>query len=277
MKQVTTLVTHLFRKLLFSLPGLLAMLGMAAVWWLFFNPTDSGTPEFALLVLINGIFGFAASFILTLLLSNRIYRGENAPLFVRLSKRVFFLVAALIAVLLFVGLLQVILAAVAFIQPTGTEWIAGRWWEMPAVWLSLNLFAIMLAFHATDLVHSGWSRVLIFGLLTLLLFSQSMDVRSARWFSGRFSDFATFLSQRDMIRVSGWMRETAAWFNEKSLDVMEQIGVVFWPFRAISESVQNGAFNEATMLAPLILLLYAGILFILAADFLNHKDLHLLD
>jgi hypothetical protein len=49
-----------------------------------------------------------------------------------------------------------------------------------------------------------------------------------------------------------------------------------WPFRAIVDGV-TVSFDRTEALAPAFLLLYATILFLLAADFFATKDLHLIE
>ncbi len=42
--------------------------------------------------------------------------------------------------------------------------------SIPPMWISINLLASILAMHATDLVTTGWSRVVMFGFWLLLSF-----------------------------------------------------------------------------------------------------------
>jgi hypothetical protein len=49
--------------------------------------------------------------------------------------------------------------------------------------------------------------------------------------------------------------------------------LLFWPFKAVADATIQGVFNPTQALAPAIILLYAAILFMLAADLFATKDL----
>ena len=53
------------------------------------------------------------------------------------------------------------------------------------------------------------------------------------------------------------------------------LNIVFWPFRTIGEATINGYFTPAQALAPAVLVLYATILFLIAADLFASKDLEM--
>jgi hypothetical protein len=52
-------------------------------------------------------------------------------------------------------------------------------------------------------------------------------------------------------------------------------GIIFWPFSSIADASVTGYFSLSQALAPALLLLYATILFVLAADLFASKDLYL--
>ena len=68
-------------------------------------------------------------------------------------------------------------------------------------------------------------------------------------------------------RMSNWL------IGEGSGTLGDALGFVFWPFKAITDGTILGSFTLAQALAPAMLLLYATILFILAARYFSRKDL----
>ncbi len=277
MQRVSTLTRYLLGRQSRSVAGGIGVLSAAILWWIFFNPRGGSAPEMSMLTLIVGMYGFGLSFLMTLSTAAKVYRGDSAPLFVRLPSRIEFLTATMLCVATFTLFLQLILALVVFIQPGGVDFVFNQAIQIPPLWIALNLFAAVFAFHATDLVQSGWSRVWIFGVAAVLLFSQSADARTMGWLSKLLGNWATSAGQRGWTQIGTSLRQASNWAFESGLDFTEALGVVFWPFRAISKGALAGSFNSSQALAPAILLLYATILFLLAADFLAHKDLHLLD
>ena len=275
-QRIRVLSRFLFRRLLTSAAGALYILSAFAVWLIFFNPNDGRVPDGELFVLLVGMYGAILSFVVTLSLAARANSAESYAMFVRLPSRVEYLASVFWSAIKFVVLIQVLFVLVVLIQPNGPELSFGRIIEIPPLWLSVNILAIVLALHATDFVMSGWSRVYVFGILTLLLFSQSIDNRGIRWMADRFNGMASSASQRGWTDISRGLRDAATWVSANGLDFLSNtIGVVFWPFRAISSAVQDGMFDNAQALAPAILLLYATILFMLAADLFATKDLFL--
>jgi hypothetical protein len=53
------------------------------------------------------------------------------------------------------------------------------------------------------------------------------------------------------------------------------LNIVFWPFRAIGDATINGFFTPIEALAPAVLVFYASILFLIAADLFAAKDLEM--
>ncbi len=59
-------------------------------------------------------------------------------------------------------------------------------------------------------------------------------------------------------------------------NLIDQVfGLIFWPFSATANAIVNGSFTLVQALAPAIILLYATVLFILAATLFSRKDLYL--
>jgi hypothetical protein len=55
------------------------------------------------------------------------------------------------------------------------------------------------------------------------------------------------------------------------------LNIVFWPFEAIGDATINGYFTPVQALAPAVLVLYASILFLIAADLFASKDLEMIE
>lgn len=277
-QRVLTLSRYLFRSLTRSVVGGLYILSALALWLVFFNPTQSQVPESDYFVLLVAIFGGVLSFLVTLSLATRANRPESAPLITRLPSRVEYLAAIILSCLAFVLSLQIVLTIVVLVQPLGPTISPAKLAEIPPIWIAINIFMLVLALHASDFVMTGWSRIYVFAVLTVLLFSQSIDSRGVKWISDRLNGIAAFATRQQWVGVAQSARNMAIWVTNNGLEFANQtIGFVFWPFRAISEAVQEGFFDNAQALAPAILLLYATILFMLAADLFANKDLHFVE
>ncbi len=275
-QRVWTLARYLFSELTRSVTGLLYILSAAAFWWIAYNPRAGQVPEPDAFILLVGIYGLALAFLATLSIATKANSIESAPFLPRLPSRVEYLAAVLLAVLLFVFAIQGVLGIVIMVQPAGPEmgWLA--FMNVLPVWISADIFATVLALHATDFVMRGWSRVAVYATLAALLFSQSIDTRGLRWISDRLNGFASFLTRQQFNGFAQSVRNGANWMTTNGKTFFEEtVGFVFWPFEAISQAAQNGFFSRAQALAPAILLLYATILFMLAADFFATKDMQL--
>lgn len=277
-QRIFTLTGYLFRRLAFSLTGLLYVLAALAYWRVFFSPTEGRTPEADLFILMIGLFGLALTFLVTLSVANRANHAAGYPILVRLPSRVEYLIAVMSASLLFALLLQAVMALVVLAQPGGPDVSFGRLLEVPPIWLSADIFVSVLALHATDLVMKNWSRVQIYGILAGLLFSQSVSAGTLNWVAARLRRLGNvyFVAGRD--ELGDRLHNIASWLSVNGVIFLKNtLGLVFWPFTAISDAVKAGAFTNAQAFAPTILLLYATILFMLAADLFATKDLHLVE
>lgn len=275
-QRIRTLHRLLFRRLIFSIVGLIFVLTGFGLWLIFFNPQDGRVPEGDYFILLIGMYGAALSFLVTLSVATQANRAESYAIFARLPSRIEYLASVLLTSLQFTTLIQLILAIVISLQPNGPEMMGWEFLQIPPIWLAINIFFAVLALHATDFVMSGWSRIWVFGVLAILLFSQSIDVRGIRWLTDRFNGLATSASLRGWTQISQWLRQLGSWTSRNGLDFLENsIGFIFWPFDALSRAIQAGFFTDAQALAPAILLLYATILFMLAADLFATKDLFL--
>lgn len=275
-QRIATLVRYLSAQHLKSISGFLYILAALALWLIFFNPNMGSVPDPDYFVLLVGLFGFVLSILVTLSIASNANRLETSSIIARLPSRVEYLTALLLSSLLFVLALQFVLSLVILLQPIGPDIGLRRALDIPPVWIAINVFGAVLAMHASDFVMSGWSRVWIFGTITILLFSQSVDARGIRWIVDRINSLAGYASRQQYTSLSQSLREAANWVSTSGQSFLSQtVGFVFWPFRAIAEATRDGFFDNAQSLAPAILLLYATILFMLAADLFATKDLHL--
>jgi len=272
-RRIFVLTGYLFRSLFFSLAGSLYVI-LALAYWAIFFPPGQGTPDLANYMLVIGVFGAALSFLTTITITGRANRAENYPLVVRLPSRVEYITAVLLSALAFTFLLQLLIALLALIR--GPELTLGRALEIPPIWIAPNILAAVLALHASDLVTTGWSRVAIFGALALFLLGNSTHAGLSQWLADRLGGFSRFFYEQNAIPVSDAIVRLAAWLRGPGIETLGEIfGSIFWPLRAIAGGVTTGYFTPAQALAPAILLLFATILFLLAADFFAAKDLEM--
>lgn len=252
------------------------MLSAFAFWLIFYNPSQGAAPEPEMYVLLLAIFGAFVAVLSTLRIAGVANQAVSYPLIARLPSRIELLISTFLSALLFTLLIQLILALIILVQPNGVEIGLRQLADIPPIWLSVNIFVITLALHATDLVMKGWSRVWVFGVLTILLFSQSYDVRAASFLSRRLSQFSIRASQSGQAQISQNLRNYSTWVSQNSVDFAhDTLGFVFWPIRAVINAVQAQSFDNIQSLAPALLILYAVILFLIAADLFSSKDLYL--
>lgn len=272
-QRIITITIYLFRSLLFSLAGVFYILIALVFWRVFFDPRQS-TPELPYYMLVTALFGAAITFLVTLSVAGRAYRATNYPLLARLPSRVEHLTGVLSAALLFSLLLQMLVALLATYH--GPPLLTVRTLEIPPIWLAVDILAAVLALHASDLVAAGWSRVYLYTLLAIFLFGQGLEGGAATWLAARLAGAARWFMGQNLIVFSDLANTLASWFGGSGSEVLDRLfSLPFWPVHAIAGAVQSGGFAPAQALAPAILLLYATILFMLAADLFANKDLFL--
>ncbi len=274
-RRIWVLTNFLLRRLFFSLSGVIYVI-LALVYWAILFPPQQGTPDFDNYFLIIGAFGAAMTFLVTLTLAARANEAANYPLVVRLPSRVEFLTAVLISALIGAGLLQLLVAGLALFRGPTTLW--PQILEVPPVWISTNILAAVLALHASDFVTAGWSRVYIFGLLAIFLFGQGSGSALATWLGARLNAVSATLVQQGWYEIANTINRAVSWLTASDGGGLKSaLGFLFWPFRAINEAVLNGFFDSNQALAPAVMLLYAAILFMLAADLFANKDLDFIE
>ncbi|MEW5986176.1 MAG: hypothetical protein AB1791_06050 [Chloroflexota bacterium] len=271
--RIVTLSRYFLRRLLFSLTGLIYILVGLAFWRVAFAP-EQRTPDADYYVLVLGLFGAAVTFLVTLSVATRAYQAVNDTLLVRLPSRVEYLTAVLVSALLFATGLQGLIALLA--RWNGPGIALGQALQIPPIWLSINILAGVLALHASDLVTAGWSRVYVFGLLALFLFGQDANGPISRAMAGLANRLSSLFFRQGWVEPATQLNNFASWSANSGAQVIEQVfGFIFWPFRAIANAIIGGRFDRIQALAPAVLLLYATILFMLAANFFATKDLFL--
>lgn len=272
-RRLLTLIAYLLRQLLFSLPGLIYILMALAFWRLFFDPGQE-TPETAYYILVIGLFGAAAAFLITLTISGRANQAINYAILARLPSRVEHLVSVLVSSLFATLSLQFLVAILATVN--GPALTFSRILELPPLWMAADLLAVVLALHATDLVTSGWSRVYVYGFLAILLFGRQLDGPLVQWVSNRLFGLSVTLMGEGYMGPGNLVNSVAEWLVGSGAQLVARLfDAVFWPFRAISDAVVSGAFTPVQALAPAVIIIYATVLFVLAADFFASKDIFL--
>jgi len=152
--------------------------------------------------------------------------------------------------------------------------LAGHGSMIPPLWLSLDILAAVLAVHASDLVTAGWSRVIVFGLLAVLLILKGVTASPDAWLVERLYDLSGVLLDFNLVALSNGLDTIAIWLSGPTLSALSQgAAVVFWPFQAMSDAVFAGGFSPSQALAPAVLLLYSSIFFLVAATLFAGKDL----
>ena len=274
-QRVWALTRFFLRNMATSLTGVIYLI-LSLAYWYFFFPPRQGTPHFDNYVLIIGGLGAALSFLIALSMAARANEAAHYPLIVRLPSKVEFLTAVLLSTLITTIFLQLLVALLALVG--GPNMSLGRVLEIPPIWIAVNVLAAVLAMHASDFVTAGWSRVYIFGVLAVFLFGQNINDTVTRWLAERFGRLGSFFFSQNMAALASPMNSLSSWLTTEGTETLQCVfGFIFWPFRAISEAVIDGSFNPTQALAPAILILYATILFMLAADLFANKDVDFIE
>ncbi len=275
MQRVFTLTGYFVKSLFWSLAGLIYLILALVYWNLFFTP-GQGTPDIENYILIIGAFGAAVSFLVTLSITARANQAVYFPVVARLPSRVEYLTAVLLSSIIAATLLQLVVAVLALYRGPGL--VLGRFLEIPPLWIAMNVLTAVLAMHVSDFVTSGWSRVYLFGALGILLLGQSANGPISDWVVERLGRLSVTINQLGWTAVGRWATRAAGWIDGRETGILHQIFTwLIWPFTAISDAVINGFFSAAQALAPAVILLYATVLFLLAADLFAGKDLEFIE
>jgi hypothetical protein len=274
-QRIAALTAYFLRSLTFSLTGAIYLIAGIAFWAIMFPPGQI-TPESSYYVLILAAFGAGTTFLTTLTISSRAHQAAHAAWIVRLPSRVEYVTAVFLAATVYAFGLQLLVAVLALFR--GPELSLAVLMEIPPIWISLNVLTAVLALHATDFVAAGWSRVYLFGLIAICLFGQSLSSASSNssWFIIRLNALSrTFMGEGWYALVTP-LNEFSNWLQNDGASTLGRLfSLPFWPFHAIADAVVIGAFDMVQALAPAVLLLYATLLIMLAADLFATKDLDL--
>ena len=272
-RRIWELSRYYIRNLTLSFAGLVFIIAAFLFWAVFFPPSQR-TPDVENYFLIIAAFGAILTFLTTLTVASRANRAENLPLITRLPSRVEYITAVFTAAFVFAFLLQILVAALALIR--GPDMSLGKILEAPPIWIALDLLAAIMALHASDLVASGWSRVVIYGTLAILLIGQSFVQRINEWILAFVSNLSSFFYAQQLDSVATIMSRVSSWLSTAGESLLSGIlNIVFWPFWAIGDATINGFFTPVQALAPAVLVIYASILFLIAADLFASKDLEM--
>lgn len=275
MRRIWTLSRYFNGRLTHSLSGILYLIAALAFWIIFFTPSQ-GSPDFDHYFLMIGGFGAGLTFLLTLTIASQSNRAENYPLLVRLPSRAEYLTAVFVSAFVAAVVLQGLTAVLALYN--GPSPTIGQWLQIPPVWISLDIFAIVLALHASDLVADGWSRVYFYTVIAILLFINGTGDTTYTWLSQKLTSFGYTLSNSGMGAIAGMVNHLGAWVNGSGGGIFQKFtGLVFWPFNAIANATVAGYFTPTQALAPAVLLLYATIFYLLAADLFANKDVNFIE
>ncbi|UCG24935.1 MAG: hypothetical protein JSW55_02775 [Chloroflexota bacterium] len=273
-RRIVALGRYLFRSLLFSLAGLLYILLALAFYVIFFDPRQQ-TPDLDYFILIFGLFGLALSFIVTLSVAARANQAVHYPLIAKLPSRIEYLSSVLLASLLYVLVIQFAVAFLALLAK-GPDITLRQLLEIPALWIAGDILFIVIALHATDLVARGWSRVYVFGAIGLLLYLQSGIGLLGDWLFSLFNRIGGALSESGFDALAAIFYDTATWISSDGSGLFGTVfDIIFWPFSAITDAIIGGQFSLSQALAPAVLMIYASLFFLLAAELFAHKDLFL--
>lgn len=272
--RILALSRYLLRSLLLSLAGLLYILLALVFYIVFFDPRQQ-TPDLDYFILLLGLFGLAFSFVVTLSVASRANQAVHYPLIVKLHSRIEYLSAVFLAALVYGLAMQLLVAGVALLA-NGPDITVRQALEIPPLWIAGDVLLVVVALHASDLVARGWSRVYVFGILGLLLYLQSGLGLLGDWLFGLLNRIGSTLAENGFDSMARFFYDAATWLTSDGSGLLERVfGLLFWPFRATIDAVIAGQFSLAQALAPAVLLIYAALLFLLAANVFAHKDLHL--
>lgn len=267
-QRISILTRYFSRTVLFSLTGIFYLLLTLGFWYVLFNPQQQ-TPDVAYYQLLIGGFGAAMAFLVTLSVASKANNAQHYPFLVRLNSRVEFVTAVLLSSLFITLVYQLLLMVLGLVN--GPSLTLGALLEIPPIWLAPMLLMTVLALHASDFITIGWSRIYVFGLLAILLFGQGLKNEGLASFSTSLSRYAI---NQGWVETSTRLENYANTLSQTDDNVISRLfGFVFWPFQALAEGITNGYFTASQALAPAILLLYATVLFLLAADLFANKDL----
>lgn len=273
MQRIITLISYLLYRIVNSMSSLIYLLAGFVFYWFTFSQR---APEAEYFILIIGFFGLLLSFFATLTVASKANEAKSYPFFIRLQSRVEFLAAIVLTALIFSLVLQLLMTAVVLIR-NSPELTLGRIIEVPPIWLSLNILASVLALQASDFIAYGWSRVWIFGILALTVVIGDDNGATLTWIADILRDTGSQSNAADGSAIATFantLMKSADFLTGSFMTTVSRVlSGIFWPFRAIISAVMEGHFTRTQALAPALLLVFASVLFLLAADFFSSRDM----
>jgi hypothetical protein len=120
--------------------------------------------------------------------------------------------------------------------------------------------------------------VVIYGTLAILLIGQSFIGRINDWLLSLTSNLSAFFYAQQFDSIAELIGHVTSWLSGAGESFFRSVlSIVFWPFQAIGQAIINGYFTPMQALAPSVLILYAAILFLVAADLFASKDLEMIE
>lgn len=271
-QRIRTLTKYLLYRLIYSMSASIYLLvGFAFYWLTFFQRAPE--PEYFIMVI--GFFGVIITFFSTLTVASKANEAKSYPFLMRLESRVEFLVSMILTSLTF-GMALQLLMVIAVLLRNGPELTFSRILEIPPIWLSLNILAAVVALQASDFVSYGWSRVWVFGMLAVALVVGDDNGVTVKWIAELMRGVAAEPTggNNALAQLSNLLNLIADFLTGSVMTTISNVfSGLFWPFQAIIDAVMSGRFTASQAWAPALLLIFASILFLLAADFFSSRDM----
>lgn len=235
MKRVSAMTLYLVQELFRSVSGL-APLSYALVFGLVAFEYGMDQAQF---ITVGGLGIGALCLLTTLLLTSRANRAASYPLVARLRDRSELLTAAVVGGLGVTAVLALLITAINLLTGRLTLHFPSLLWILPT-WGVLWLFLAALALTLSSLANRDGSQVLGYILVVGMLVANDQQ----------------------------------AWLTGKGLDwLVRAVRIILWPPSMLLSHATAGFHGRTYFLAMAATLVYAVLLFALAAQLLQAKDL----
>lgn len=235
MRRIWTLTVFLIRDLFRSLAGIAPLAAALAFGLIAF---EYGMDQ-AQFITVAGLGIGGICLLTTLLLASRANRASSYLLMARLHRRAELLAALVLGGLLITAALATLIAGANLLAGRLTLALPSALWILPT-WVVLWLLAAALALPLSALAGQGGSHLLGWTLLTLLLVANDQKARLQR------------------LHLDWLVRAASA---------------VLWPVNNLLSRASAGNHDRTYLLAWALTLAFAGLLFGLASQLLDDKDL----
>ena len=235
MKRIGILSLFLVRDLFRSLAGLVPL----AAGFTFYGIAFEYGMDQAQFITVAGV-GLGAICLLTaLLLTGRANRASFYPFAARLYRRSELLAAVVVGSLAVTSVIALLMTEAALLQHKLTLDLPSALWIIPT-WLALWLFMAALALPLSSLVSRDGSHMVGYVLITALLVA---------------NDRRSFLEEHRL-----------QWLSRA-------VTAILWPMATLLAQASAASHGRSYLLAIVLTVAYAGILFGLATMLFEHKDL----